>query len=1668
MSLIKSMCSSAFLFLMFLLSGCGGDNNGFPTGECGGPDNPCPAYAVSLQVLPQVQTLAVSTHEPYRAIAIYSDGAKKEVTSEVIWSSSVSAVASIGEQGDAEALAAGTTEISASLPQSQAGPAVSDTAMLRVTDAELLALNIEPGQGETLVGLNLSFKAIALFADSHQQDVTREVSWNTSDVSVASISNQAQTQGVATGIKAGSTLVNTQFMGMDAQAVLIVLNSQVERLVISPVDSDFPVGTSQQYRADLIFENGLSMEVSEQSQWSSSQTHVATFTDVGILTGEQTGTTQVSASLHFADIALSDSTSAIITQAEVTQLVVSPAQVSYPVGTQGDYTAVAYYSDGATVDVTRDAIWSVDDESVVIIDGSGEQGGHATALAPGSVTVTALFQGVSGAANADVTNAVIESIEITPLNIMTPAGTDVTYTARARFSDLSVHDISLLGYWQSSNAQIATIEITGALAGKAHGLTAGETDISIDYMGMTQSTLLTVTDASLSSLQVTPKNLSEPLGTHGQYRATAYYTDGHSQDVTREATWSSQHSEIVSIIPSGDEAGIAKANTVGVTRISAIYGGFVSTSGDRNSLNINSQGLQTQSVNDSTQATVTDAQLVQLNLSPLTASISAGNSQAYTLSGIFSDGSSKELTEFAKWQVVDSSVASIDAAGTAHGKRSGTTKVLATYLGSQLEAELIVTDAVIETLQVSPGQNQLPVGQSQSLTATAFYSDGHKSDVTHLASWSSNSLSIIEVVSSGSEAGFAQAISEGDAKVTASFNGMQAVSDFVVTNAILESVSLSPITASIAAGNTLQYQFTGFFSDGSHQDLTHVSSWQSSQGSVASIDRHGLAQSYIKGPTLITASYIGFNGTAVLDVTDASLIGLQVTPANSFVPLGTSGQYIATAFYSDGHSSDVTQFATWTAVDNTIVNIVATGTTGGLAQAIGVGSTQVQANFGTAADAVDIMVTDASLVELIVSPANASIAVGVEQEYTATGIFSDGNSKDLTRASFWTSSDVGIASINHTGIATSYLPSEVHVTARYIGFTATAELTVTPAELSYIQVTPVDIKVPKGTEGQFEARAYYTDNRSEDITLLASWTSVNEEIVHVGTGSVYGGFASALNLGSTQVDAQFNGMSSTANVEVTAAELLELTVTPVDASVAAGLTQSYQAFARFSDGTSKEVTLSSSWQSSDTDIATIDAKGIAYTLYSGSTVIQASYKTLTAKARLAVDEAVLVELQLTPVTSKININEMQQYIATAFYSDGYAVDVSKVTTWTVVDANIAHVITSGITAGRVTGIAEGSSQVNAHYYGLDAQAEVIVTELEYLGINVEPADSHVIVNETTQMQALAVYRDSGGMIIQKDVTDQSFWSVEMRDKISINATGLVTGLKEGESAVYALFQGFEGEGRLNVLDSEVLSIKVTPNNLEVPVGTKGRYKATATMYNYAEVDVTYKATWSSSDPDVIHIVTTGIFGGTGTANALGVSQITAEYQKSSSTVTTRVTDPILESITITPNDDVIYTQSIFQFTAMANYSDNTSVDVTLDASWKSDNPGNIQVQTGSSRAGEVISYDVGVSATISVSYQGKEDARLVTVQENGVAKIEVKPTDIMLAVGAFQVVEVWVTFNDGTSFDYADYVEWSSSDANVATGIKDIINGHKIGSAVLTATFDGHSGSASVEIIPAN
>lgn len=133
-----NLCTSMLVITIPMLTGCGG----------GGNDGPPALVAVGISS-PLSTTIEIGQTENLSAEGLYSDHSTRDLTSQVTWSSSDTAVATIDSTGLVSALANGTANISASM-----GGFTSNTDLLTVVLGEPRGMVLAFSTGAISVGWN--------------------------------------------------------------------------------------------------------------------------------------------------------------------------------------------------------------------------------------------------------------------------------------------------------------------------------------------------------------------------------------------------------------------------------------------------------------------------------------------------------------------------------------------------------------------------------------------------------------------------------------------------------------------------------------------------------------------------------------------------------------------------------------------------------------------------------------------------------------------------------------------------------------------------------------------------------------------------------------------------------------------------------------------------------------------------------------------------------------------------------------------------------------------------------------------------------------------------------------------------------------------------------------------------------------------------------------------------------------------------------------------------------------------------------------------------------------------------------------------------------------------------------------------------------------------------
>jgi len=384
-------------------------------------------------------------------------------------------------------------------------------------------------------------------------------------------------------------------------------------------------------------------------------------------------------------------------------------------------------------------------------------------------------------------------------------------------------------------------------------------------------------------------------------------------------------------------------------------------------------------------------------------------------------------------------------------------------------------------LRISPENVSLPLGGHQQFSASANYSDGRSRDVTSSVTWVSASPSVATI----SNAGLAVSRSVGSDTITASLDTTQASAAFSVTAAVITSIVVSPAVASIPRGVTQQFTATGSYSDGSQQDVTAHVQWRSSAPEIASVDASGLATGDNPGVASIAASYAGLADSGALTVSSAALVSLDIFPDSASIPAGRTEQYTAIGTYSDGSSADLTHTVAWASASPDVARINPSG----LARGKSPGSDTITAALSGIGNSSALKVTSAVLVALTVTPPRVAVLFGKDQQFAATGTYSDNSQKDLTALVSWTSTSPQVASIGPTGLANSKDIGATSIDARHAGVDASADLHILPA----LQVNYFD-NINRGLTQDAAVRLTHPGSPHRDLCAMIYVFDANQEI----------------------------------------------------------------------------------------------------------------------------------------------------------------------------------------------------------------------------------------------------------------------------------------------------------------------------------------------------------------------------------------------------------------------------------------------------------------------------------------------------------------------------------------------------------------------------------------------
>ena len=1101
----------------------------------------------------------------------------------------------------------------------------------------------------------------------------------------------------------------------------------------------------------------------------------------------------------------------------------------------------------------------------------------------------------------------------------------------------------------------------------------------------------------------------------------------------------------------------------------------------------------------------TERALVEsITLEPTSLVLVEGNSQQLTATVLPTFASTKDI----EWSSSAPDIATVSATGLVTALKSGDCVITAAAVdGSGVTATCPVTVAGIPVTSVTLNRSTatLKATETVQLSGSVLPANASNKDLV----WTTSDEHIATV----SESGLVTAVAVGEVTITATSQSTPDISATCRVSVVptpVASITLSQTSVSLKATETVSLTATVAPETATVKDVT----WTSDNPKVATVDENGVITAVAVGSTsvsAIAADNNGAMGTCQVTVipTMATGIAIEDPVSTTFKARETIQLY---AIVTPDNASDKT--VTWTSSNSEI----ATVNESGLVSAVSVGDVTITATNSAGQKASINLTVERTLAESIVlNTTSVRLKVGEENSLTVSFTPATTTDKSIT----WSSSDTNVVTVSETGLIKAVALGESVITAKTndgSNLSVTCNVKVIPTLVKSVVIDydgPTTLKVRDKL--QLSARVLPEDATDKTLT----WKTQSPAVVSVDQN----GIVTAIGLGEAWVGAFATGDYPYAivNFKVVETPVSSIELTPGSIALKVGKTASIEAKISPETATVKAL----SWDSNDTNIATVDQNGIITAIAVGEAVITATATDGSGvKATCSVSviatpaEGVTIE---TPDKTTLKAGESIKLNASVLPET----TTDKTITWTSSNLAVATVDENGnVTAVGVGTVIISATTSNGKTYTIALTIDPTLAE----SVTLTPATASILIGESIPM----VVSVSPATTTNKSVT----WTSSNPEVASVDDSGNVTGLDVGNveiTATTADGSSLKAVSKISV--NPILAQSVTigyDGQTNLYVGVKAQLSAIVLPENTTDKSIA----WHSLNPTVASVSETGLV----TALAIGNVTITATttngqtaqiefsvvptpvsaitFDKTS--IKLKVTETVKVIATIVPEDatnkninwtssnnsvvsvdadGVVTAIAVGEAVITATATDGSGVKATCSVSVIATPAEGVTIETPNKttfKAGESIKLNatvlpetttdktitwtssnlavatvdengnvtaVGVGTVIitATTSNGKTYTTTLTVEPTLATSLTLNRTSASLKVA--NTIQLSARFTPATTTNQT--VEWSTSNESVAkVNTSGLVTAKALGTCVITATAkDGSGVSASCELV---
>ena len=533
---------------------------------------------------------------------------------------------------------------------------------------EVLAIHIAPKTRYVSPGGTSTFTATADLAGGGTANYTQKVIWTSNNPGVALAKNvdgdRSRIEAVSPGIATISATdpvsgVTSTTSSDDAQ---FNVPGDLLSITLTPVAPGIDVGAAKSLVAMGSFEGGVTRNITQQLDYTSSDPSVATATNLdgnkSRIEGVAPGTSTISAADPVTGVSSADSggNSVVTVLGALQSITLAPLEKSKPAGQFVSYVATGHYAGGGTQNITQDVDYASSDPTVAAASNTPGNKGRIDTIAPGTATISASdpVSGITTTAGGNdatltVTAAVsnLLSITLSPTSATRSVGELQNFTATGHYEGGGTQNLTQHVQYTSSDPSVVSAPNEPGNLGKVVMVAPGTATITatdpVSGISTTDSgddATITVLGA-LERIELSPLQATRAVGQLITYTAIGHFGGGTTKNLTQRLVYASSDPTVAN----------APNETGNKSKVVSVAPGIVTiTATDPTS------GVSTTDTGDDVTLTVIGA-LERITLSPVTSTKAPGAIQRYTATGYFGGGITQNLTQSLIYSSSDPSVA---------------------------------------------------------------------------------------------------------------------------------------------------------------------------------------------------------------------------------------------------------------------------------------------------------------------------------------------------------------------------------------------------------------------------------------------------------------------------------------------------------------------------------------------------------------------------------------------------------------------------------------------------------------------------------------------------------------------------------------------------------------------------------------------------------------------------------------------------------------------------------------------------------------------------------------------------------------------------------------------------------------------------------------------------